>query len=339
LSPRTAFVSLAGPPFGIAVTPDSRWSFVAESGNGKLAVLGTVGFRPHLVRTIGVPNGVQGSSLTRDGRYLLVADGGDGATVVSVSRAKTGVGRAVLGSLSQPDTGQGGAIEAVSSKDGRYAFVSVEYEARIAVYRLSAALADHFRSSSYVGSIPVGQLVDGLAVSPDGRWLYATSEVGSLNVIRLATAESRPSQSVISTVPSGCNPTRVAPSPDGTTVWVADRGGNQLLAFSATKLRADSAHSQLSAVQVGEAPVGLALIKGGREIVVADSNRFATPGAVAQLTVVRAAAALAHHPALVGTISTGAFPREMALEPTRPTLLVGNFGSNQLQAVGLRHLP
>ncbi len=30
LSPRTAFVSLAGPPFGIAVTPDSRWSFVAE---------------------------------------------------------------------------------------------------------------------------------------------------------------------------------------------------------------------------------------------------------------------------------------------------------------------
>jgi DNA-binding beta-propeller fold protein YncE len=339
LTPHTAFVSLAGPPFGIAVTPDGRWSFVAESGNGRMAVLSTTRFRPHVARTIGVPNGAQGDSLTRDGRYLLVADGGDGATVVSVSRATTGVGRAVLGRLSQADTGQGGAIEVVTSRDGRYAFVSVEYEARIAVYHLSTALAEHFSKSSYVGSIPVGQLVDGLAVSPDGRWLYATSETGSLSVIRVATAETRPSQSVISTVPSGCNPTRVASSPDGTTVWVVDRGGNRLLVFSAAKLRTDPARSQLATVQVGEAPVGLALIKGGREVVVADSNRFNTPGAVAQLTVVGAAAALAHHTALRGTISTGTFPREMALEPGRPALLVGNFGSNQLQAVDLRRLP
>ncbi len=291
------------------------------------------------MRTIGVPTGSQGDSLTRDGRYLLIADGGDGATVVSVSRATTGAGRAVLGTLSQPDTGQGGAIEVVSSRDGRYAFVSVEYEARIAVYHLSAALAGHFSKSSYVGSIPVGQLVDGLAMSPDGRWLYATSEIGSLSVIRVATAVSRPSRSVISTVPSGCNPTRVVPSPDGTTIWVADRGGNQLLAFSAAKLGTDPAHSQLATVQVGEAPVGLALIKSGRELIVADSNRFNTPGAVAQLTVVGASAALAHHPALLGTISTGTFPREVVLEPGHPTLLVGNFGSNQLQAVDLRRLP
>ena len=72
---------------------------------------------------------------------------------------------------------------------------------------------------------------------------------------------------------------------------------------------------------------------------IADSNRFATPGAVAQLTVVRTAAALGRYPALVGTISTGSFPPEIALEPGRPTILVGNFGSDQLEAVDLRHLP
>src|SRR5207248_9556882 len=124
--------------------------------------------------------GVQGNSLTPDGRYLLLADGRNGATVVSVKRAQTGARRAVLGSLSQPsEHGLGGAIEVVSSPDGRYAFVSVEYEARIAVYDLRAALAKHFRGSSYVGSIPLGQLVDGLAVSPDGGWLYASSEVAA----------------------------------------------------------------------------------------------------------------------------------------------------------------
>jgi DNA-binding beta-propeller fold protein YncE len=347
LAMRTAFVSLAAPPFGIAVTSDGRRSLVDEVG-GHVTVLSNAGFRPRVVRTIGVPNDALGNSLTPDGRYLLVADGGDGATVLSVRAAETGARHAVLGTLSQPgDTGPaGGAIEVASSPDGRYAFVAVEYQARIAVYDLRVALAKHFRGSSYVGSIPLGQLVDGLAVSRDGRWLYATSElaagqgpVGSLSVIRLATAERRPARSVLSTVLAGCSPVRVALSPDGRTAWVAARGSDQLLAFSTTKLRTDPAHSQVAAIPVGEAPVGLALVNGGREIVVADSNRFDTPGARAELTIVRTGAALGQRPAVLGTISTGAFPREMALEPGSRTLLVGNYDSNQLQAVDLRHLP
>ena len=289
----SAFVSLTGSPFGISVTSDGRWSFVDETSTGRLAALSTRAFRPRVVRTIAIAPGVQGNSLTPDGRYLLLADGVNGAIVVSVTRSETGAGRAVLGSLAQPGAhGLGGAIEVVSSPDGRYAFISVEYETRIAVYNLHAALADHFSRSSYIGSIPVGQLVDGLAISPDGRWLYATSEIGTLSVIRLASAERQPSRSVVSTVPAGCNPTRVVPSPDGRTVWVAARGSNQLLAFSSAKLRTDPAHAQLTAVGVGAAPVGLALINNGREVVIADSDRFQTPGAVAELTVVSIAAAL-----------------------------------------------
>jgi DNA-binding beta-propeller fold protein YncE len=348
LAVRTAFVSLAAPPFGIAVTPDGRWSFVAEAG-GNLAVLSSAGFRPRLVRTIAVPPDALGNSLTRDGRYLLVADGTAGATVVSVRKAEAGARGAVLGRLSQPgEHGPGGAIEVASSPDGHYAFVSVEFEARVAVYDLRAALARHFRGSSYIGSIPLDQLPAGLAVSPDGRWLYATSELvagsasapfGSLSVIRLATAGRRPSRSVVATVPAGCGPVRVALSPDGRTVWVTVRSGNQLLAFSATKLRDDPTHSQIAAVPVGSAPVGLALVNGGREVVVANSNRFAAPTSPSNLTIVRTAAALAHRPAILGSIPTGAFPREIALEQGRPTLLVGNYGSNQVEAVDLRRLP
>jgi DNA-binding beta-propeller fold protein YncE len=320
---------------------------VDESG-GHVAMLSNRGFRPRLVRTISVPPDALGNSLTPDGRYLLVADGADGATVVSVRAAEKGARHAVLGTLSQPgESGPlGGAIEVASSPDGRYVFVSVEYQARIAVYDLHAAIARHFRRSSYIGSIPVGQLVDGLAVSPDARWLYAASELapgsgtgGSLAVIRLATAERRPSRSVVATAPAGCSPVRVVLSSDGRTAWVAARGSNQLLAFSAAKLRTDPAHSQRAAVRVGAAPVGLALVNHGREVIVADSNRFDTPGARPELTVVRTTAALAHHPALLGTIPTGTFPRELTLEPNQPTLLIGNFGSNQLEAVNVRRFP
>jgi hypothetical protein len=82
----------------------------------------------------------------------------------------------------------------------------------------------------------------------------------------------------------------------------------------------------------------LALVAGVRQVF-ADSNRFAARGAHSGLTVVSAAAALAGRPSILGTIPIGSFPREMPLEPNGDTLLVGNFGSDQLEAVAVGHLP
>jgi DNA-binding beta-propeller fold protein YncE len=215
---RTAFEHVSGPPFGIATTEDGRWSFVDELG-GRVAVFSDGGLAPLLVRTIHVPEDAVGNSLTRDGRYLLVADGVDGATVVSVARAESGASDAVLGTLTERARriGGGGAIEAIASPDGRYAFVSIEYGDVVAVYDLSAARADGFRTSSYLGSVPLGRAVVGLAVSPDGRWLYATSELaadarpaaqsqGTLSVIALAQAVRHPARSLVVRVPAHCSP-------------------------------------------------------------------------------------------------------------------------------------
>jgi DNA-binding beta-propeller fold protein YncE len=69
------------------------------------------------------------------------------------------------------------------------------------------------------------------------------------------------------------------------------RASDTLLGFSAARLRADPAHSLIGAVRVGEAPVGLALVRDGARIVVADSNRFNASGAASSLAVVNVAAA------------------------------------------------
>jgi DNA-binding beta-propeller fold protein YncE len=227
--------------------------------------------------------------------------------------------------------------------------VSIEYGGGVAVFNLKAALADGFRKSSYVGTVRLGQAVVGMAVSPDGRRLYATSEVaarltaagsvGTVSVISIAQAASDPTRAVLSNVSAHCGPVRVVVSADGRTVWVTARESDQLLAFSAARLVSDPAHALLAAVRVGEAPVGLALIDGDRKLVVADSNRFGAAGAQTGLTVISATAALAHRPAILGTIRAGAFPRELDLEPNGRTLLVGNFGSGQLEAVAVDQLP
>jgi DNA-binding beta-propeller fold protein YncE len=340
---RTAFVALPGQPFGIATTTDGRWSFVDQLG-GRIGVFSDSGFAPSLVRTIALPDDAVGASITREDRYLLVADGNDGATVVSIARVLAGASDAVLGTLKEPRElrlGHRGAIEVASSPNGRYVFVSIEGHNAIAVYDLQAALRDRFRTSGYLGSVPLEIAPVGMAVSPNGRWLYATSELasitghgqqqGTLSVISIAQAERHPAHAVLATVPAGFSPVRVVVSSDGRVVWVAARGSDQLLAFDAHRLLNDPAHALRATVRVGRNPVGLALIADGSQLIVADRGQ-------SLLTVVNTGDAVAHRPAVIGTIRAGSQPREMALEPNGDTLLVGNFSSDQLEAVDVANL-
>jgi DNA-binding beta-propeller fold protein YncE len=363
---RISMTGVGGRPFGIAVTPDGRWVFVA-SPTGGIGVLRT-GTRLTLARTIhaGLP---LGETLAGGGRYLLAASG-TGAVVISVARAERGGAGAVLGTLASPSGA--GAIEVAVSRNGRFAFVSLEASARVAVFDLQRALTRGFGPADYVGAIPLGLAPVGLAVSPDGRWLYATSELspatarvpsqpaartaspgrsaraaagfgpdvpGTLTVISVQRAETDPARSVVATVDAGCQPVRVITSADGRAVWVTARASDALLGFSAALLRSDPARALIARVWVGEAPVGLALVDHGSRIVVADSNRFLAPGATSSLAVVNVGAALAGKPALAGLLPAGQFPREMAPEPGGRMLLVTNFDSGQVERVNVAGLP
>jgi DNA-binding beta-propeller fold protein YncE len=348
-SANPTFTHVGGSPFGVATT--RGYAFVANL-SGVLDVLADRDSAPHLIHRIPLPGGQGvGVDMTADGRYLLLADGRGGAIVVDVARAESGAKDAVLGTLAAQSKSQiGGAIEVTTSRDGRYAFVSLEDTREIAVYRLAAAIADHFTKPSYVGAIPTGIAPVGLAVSPDGRWLYSTSEInsatrgqilgrdGSLSVISVATAEHEPDHAVVATVSAGCSPVRVTVSANGQDVWVTARESDELLAFSASKLAGHASDPELADVRVGEAPVGLALVDSGKQVVVADSNRFTANGQHSSLTVVSTVEALAHKDAIVGTVAAGAFPREMALEPAGTVLLVGNFGSGTLESVNVADL-
>jgi DNA-binding beta-propeller fold protein YncE len=352
-----------GNPFGVAVTADGRWSFISSPGGpgggprgGGISVFANGGAAvPRLVRSIPEP-GVLGVTLTRGGRYVLAAVG-TGAMVFSVRQAEQGR-PALLGVMTNPPSvvhalQGGGAIEVVVSPDDRFAFVSLEYAGEIAVFNLQRALASGLRATGFVGDVPMGIAPVGMAVSPDGRWLYATSELastraargglrgglGTLSVISLRKAETDPAHSVVATVPAGCSPVRVITSADGSVVWVTARASDMLLAFSAARLLTDPAHPLIARVKVGEAPVGLALVGGGERVIVADSNRFGLRGASSNLAVVNVAAALAGRPALAGYLPAGGFPRQMALEPDGRTLLVTNFASQQLEAVDVANLP
>jgi hypothetical protein len=132
-------------------------------------------------------------------------------------------------------------------------------------------------------------------------------------------------------------PVRVALSASGAVAWVTARGGNALLAFKTALLVTDPVHAFVASIDVGPAPVGLALIHHDSEIIVADSNRFARGLSPQTLTLVDATRALMGRPALLGTLAVGSFPRELALDG--PTLLVTNYTSASLSLIDLSQLP
>jgi DNA-binding beta-propeller fold protein YncE len=367
-----SFQQVGGPPFGVVATRDGRYAFL-DLLPGRVLVYSTRGASPpRLIRSISVPGEAVGSSLTRDGRLLLIANG-QGATVVSVARAERGTPHPVLGTLMPPASAHldaAGAIETASSADGRYVFVSLEYGqpgGAIAVYRIGSTAAARFGASDYVGSITLGLAVVGTALSPDGKYLYVTSELahrpgartlfkagqtlaqriksrsqpalpnGTLSVIDVATAERDPAHAVLATAPAMQQPVRVAVSPSGAVVWVTARASDRLLAFSAAKLVTDPARPLLASIRVGTAPVGVAVSPNGNRVIVADSNRFNSRGAHAAITVVDAHAALTRRSAILATLPAGQFPREIAVEPDG-IALVSNFASNQLETIDIPHV-
>jgi DNA-binding beta-propeller fold protein YncE len=353
-------VAVPGSPFGVAARRGG-WIFVsgATSSGGYVAVLSHDGVAPTLVRVVDLPvRSGEGSTLTPDGLYLLVA-GSDRnspkqAVVLSVARLVEGRPQPVLGVLkARFPVGwavRSPAIQVTSSKDGRYVFVANEGGLGIAVFDLHRAVATGFASSGYVGAIPTDNGTVGMALSPDGRTLYATSLlgryatfpsklVGTLSIIDVAKAQSRPQDSVVSTIAAGCFSRRVAVSPDGKTVWVTASGSNQLLAFSSRRLVRDPPHALVAAVRVGPSPVGVAIFDHGRRVAVAVRARSGIPGqASGGVTIVDANAALAGLPSLIGTVPAGDFPRNLAVSPEGTTLLATHQLSGQLQAVDLQHL-
>lgn len=344
----TALTSAGAAPFGVVVSADGRFAFVSVTGGISTRRLSPAGGPAWALPLVKTPFRPLGEVLTGDGRYLLAADGRGGIDVIDVRRAEQGGPGALLGSMNAPEGF--GAIEVAVSPDDRFAFVSIEGSHEIAVFRLAQAIDHGFSRSDYVGAIPAGMEPVGLAVAPDGRWLYATSEgyrtvggtgfpQGTLTVINLRRAETNPAGSAVTTVTAGCSPVRVAVSADGQVVWVTARESDSVLGFSAARLLTSPARALIAEVRVGEAPVGLALVKGGTRLVVADSNRFNAPHASASLAVVSVPAALAGRPGLLGYLPAGGFPREMTLEPAGRVLLVTNFNSGQLETVNVPGLP
>jgi DNA-binding beta-propeller fold protein YncE len=262
--------------------------------------------------------------------------------MINVKDAEAGDGSgAVMGALSAgPARLQ--SVEVSISPDSHFAFMTLQDSDNMVVFNLQKAIAGGYGQAGFVGFIGVGSSPVGIAQSPDGKYLYVTSETqaGRLVVVNMHLAETDSMDAVVDSAAVGAAPARVIVSADGSVIWVTDRDSNALVALSADKLLRTPSHSIIARVSVGENPVGLAFVKDGTEIVVADADLLGKPGEN-NLAVISTGKALAgeDHPALLGFIPAGSTPRELTVAPDGKTLLSTDNSSGQLQAVDVGSLP
>ena len=277
----------------------------------------------------------------------------------------------VVGQGSAGPLGAGTFAVAVTP-DGKFAFVANEYgiapgartQGNIGVVAIERDFEGNFTGSTVlIGQIPTGgNAIAGVAISPDGRRVYVTSEVaakgtvasgggnpvlertgclqqagsvptrnGLLTVIDAAAAEANPgTAAILATIDSGCSPVRMAETRDQKTLWVSARGDDRLLAFDTATLESNPDAALLGYADTGgTAPVGIRLFQHDRFLAVANSNRFDTGVANAAILDVTCPASAN----IVQTIPTGLFPREINVAPDDATLLLTNYLSETFQVI------
>ncbi|MGO8894518.1 MAG: YncE family protein [Streptosporangiaceae bacterium] len=332
-----------GRPTAVVGTADGRWVFtsVSTGTGGEIAVIALGREVPRLVRTVKLPGSLAdafGMAMSHDGLLLVVA-GYTATAVLSVRALEDGGHDPVVGVLADAGAGQ---FEVAVSGDDRYVFVTDETTGGLSVFDLAAALRRGFSARGVaVGIVPLAPGAVGVAMSPGGGQLYVTTygaygPHGQLWVIDTARAESgADGGAVLAHMAAGCQPVRVAVSPDGSTVWVTALQSDALLGFSAADMRADSSRALRAVVRVGSEPVGLLLVDDGRLALVGNSNRGLVPGTGSGIpqtvSVINTAAALAHRSAVVGVVPTGLFPRDLTFDQATGQVLLGNFTSGTIE--------
>ncbi len=230
-----ATIRVGRAPLDMAISPDGRWVYVTNSRSQSISVIDVGGLRE--VRKFAVVTareGPYGIVVSLDGRWLYVTDiEGDRVLILN---AKTGVAQKRIDVVASPRS-------VVVSPGGDRLYVA-GFEGGISVVDLEAG--------EVVGTINTPSAgIFRLALSPDGKRLYATDRLNAnLLVVDL---DRNLVTSVLPALTRGRETRDLVVSSDGRLIYVANQDSNDLLFFDAASLQI------VKSLRIGDGPRGIAV--------------------------------------------------------------------------------
>ena len=211
-----ATVRVGDSPAQMAVSPDRKSVYIANTGSDTVSVLNTADNT--IARTIALPRGSRpiGVALNANGRYLYTADGGSDR--VSVIDTPTGRVRASVRVGAQP-------LSVAVATDGKTVYAANSGSGDVSVINA--------RTNRVVRAIHTGRFPSGVAVTPDGASVYVTNELSGVAVIDADNGA----------VEAGLrepSPFSVAMSPNGDRAYVTSLGPGRVTAIDTATHRVSS---------------------------------------------------------------------------------------------------
>lgn len=243
---------------GAGPRPGGYRIYVTNEGSGDLTVLDQSGRRLASIPLGKRPRGVVAAA---DGKTVFVAltgspaapPGADERKLPPADRSADGVGvvDAVSLKLTRVIRGIVDPEQLALSKDGILYAGSEE---------AGAVLVLDAQTGRSIGSIPVGEAPEGVALSPDGRFLYVTLEDDNQLVVVDAALRR-----VIKRLGVGGRPRSIAFSPDGTRAYVTDELGAAVTILDA---RTHAVVGTIAVAGKDARPMGVVVSPDGRRVYV-----------------------------------------------------------------------
>lgn len=308
-------------PFGVVFSKDGRYLFVG--GNTGLHVYDS---NMKLARHLQLSYPVRGIALSGDGRLLALAIE-FGVQLVDVQALVAGEDwpqRGIVVTRSSA-TAKTGTLELTFSSDDSMVVATGEFGGQVDFIDVKSFVKGKQVLGSRGSRIKTGVHPVGIVAKGD-KVLYTVQGSAKKCNGNLVVADVR-KKAKVKAEPVGCVPVRVETTDSKTFVTV--RGDNSVAVLDTAKLLDPSVApggAKIKSVAVGPKPVGLKTAMGGKYLVVACSNR--DTGKPGRIDIIDTSTL-----AVVKSIPTLMFPRNVAVSPDGNTVVVTLHGSAQLDVL------
>ena len=221
-------------------------------------------------------------------------------------------------------------------RTGRFALVANRADKSVTVLSIRG------KSVTVTGTLPMGDVVNAVAITPDGKRAFATKLLAH-KVAQLSISPEGKLTDVKQDLPVGLYPWNIAITPDGRRALVNNfgaPGGSDGNADSVTLIDLASEPARVvQFVTVGDAPEGLAISPSGSLAVVTllQGSYDAPPGAWYRRDNggVQMLSLTAQGVSVVGTSEVGPLPEGAGMSPDGRFIYVGNYGDSTLSILAV----
>jgi YVTN family beta-propeller protein len=247
-------------PHEVAVSPDGRTAYVSNFGRysvypagdtehdkagNTITVVDLVERKVKNTFDLGTHTGPHGMIVSHDGKLVW---------------ATTETPQAVL----ELDSATGKILHVWNTTQVRsHMIVATPNEMKFYVTNtVSGSVSVIDKSTGEVKVLPTGPGTEGIAISPDGKEVWAASRTdANISIISTAT------DAIVATFPSGGkSPKRMEFTPDGSQVWVTNSGSSQTTVFDA------HARELIESLTTSKDPSGVSISPDGRRAYITNSN-------------------------------------------------------------------